>query len=92
MNLPSENPTYIKIDDSSFYLATTSSTQFVVQDVLNQIAFHQSKIDALVGHLQNASDQGVATASKALDTLSGQSLSAVLDKTTPLTDVLSKAS
>ena len=53
--LPSENPQYIAIDARTFYVAKTVNEQFSVDDIQNQIAAHQSKIDDLNKMLSDAS-------------------------------------
>lgn len=66
---PSQNPTYIKIDEDSFYLATTSSTALSASNIQNQITQHQSFISLLTAQLQSAAQAGVSSAQTILNGL-----------------------
>lgn len=76
---PSSNPEYIKIDDQSFYLAKTSSEQFGVENIKDEIASLRNRIDNCVTHLQCASAEGVKDAEILINELIGQPLSKLLE-------------
>lgn len=67
MNPPSENPQFIKIDESNFYYATTSSTQYNVDDIKTDILNHQNQIVILTDLLNSAVGVGVSEASVKVD-------------------------
>lgn len=67
MNPPSENPTFVKIDEGNFYYATTSSTQYSVEDLKNEIVNLQATLDSRMQMLSDASAAGVSDASAKLD-------------------------
>lgn len=57
MNPPSQDPTYTAIDSRTFYLSTTTSTQYSIDDIQAEIADLQSQIDdknALIANAQSA--------------------------------------
>ena len=73
---PAENPQYVPIDSRNFYLATTTSVQYNVDDVLSENADVQSRIDA--------NNQMLSDASTAITALAATNTAVpALDITTP---------
>lgn len=90
MNPPDQNIQYIKINESQFYRASTSSTMVDVDATLKDISSLQKQVDNLVELLQGAADKNVSKAVEILITINSEPLSPRLKGTVPLIDKVSE--
>lgn len=90
MNPPAQNPTYIPIDARNFYLATTSSTQYNVDDILTENDTLQSRIDANNQMLSDA-QTSISSAVTADPTLTALNIDPAIVATPPITQTTNPA-
>lgn len=80
MPLPEENVTYVKINETQFYRASTSSTMIDVAALMQELASYQAQIDKIVELLKGGVDQGVSAATDAIIIIGSSPLSTKLPK------------